>query len=156
MQLKNMLRQGFRMGRDRGTCFCGKKAIGGIGIPLIQLTESHKVVNLEENQSSIISPICPYHSVFAEKGFLKTDGKQTLIPEPLLRFEVHTNKCLIKKLRDGKGKKGIKFDRFVIEIILQARHTEKMYPEFLEKMKGKDILESMKLMKKMFKVPNLK
>jgi len=141
--------------RKQEVCFCGKKAIGNIGIPVIQLTESGKAVNVEKGQSSMIISLCPYHSVFVEKGILKTDGKQILKIEPLLEFEAHTNECLIKQLKEGKRKKGIVWKRFLIMTILEARHREKVYPEFLEKIKEKiDILEMMKIAKNMFKLPD--
>lgn len=144
--------------RDKGNCFCGKKALGGIGIPLIKLTESRKVINVDEagTSSSVIVNLCPYHSVYAERGFLKSDGNQILTPEPFFEFEGHFDKCIKDYLKNNKGKKGMGVKRLIIDIILSARHREKVYPEFLKKTKGKsDILELMKISKEIFKSPKL-
>ena len=139
---------------DKGNCFCGNKAIGLIGIPMIQLTESSHIVNVGEGEASVIIPLCAYHSVFAEKGFLKSDGNKSLIPQPFLKHISHTNQCLLNYLKENKGKKGIAEDRFMIDIILEARYREEVYPEYLKAIEGEnDIIKLIEITKKMFKVP---
>lgn len=146
---------GERIMKDKGNCFCGKEAFGMVGIPLIKLTESLKAVNIDEegSSSSVIVPLCPYHLVFAERGFLKSDGNNILKPEPFLEFEGHTDECLKDYLKNNKGKKGIRLKRFMIDIVLSARQRERVLPEFLKRIEGKtDILELMKIGEEMFKV----